>query len=81
MCNLGRSQQKQFRRCPAPVVEISAEDGARIVAIAAAAGFKLDERLFALLGEGAPYAWAMGERLQKNFGYGDEPMNIYQHVR
>ena len=66
---------------PAPVVEISAEDGARIVAIAAAAGFKLDERLFALLGEGAPYAWAMGERLQKNFGYGDEPMNIYQHVR
>ena len=66
---------------PAPVVEISAEDGARIVAIAAAAGFKLDERLFGLLGEGAPYAWAMGERLRKNFGYGDEPMNIYQHVR
>jgi aspartyl-tRNA(Asn)/glutamyl-tRNA(Gln) amidotransferase subunit A len=68
-------------KLPAPVVDISAEDGARIVAIAAAAGFKLDERLFALLGEGAPYAWAMGERLQKNFGYGDEPMNIYQHVR
>ncbi len=65
---------------PAPVVEISAEDVTRIVAIAAAAGFELDERLFGLLGEGAPYAWAMGKRLQKDFAYGDEPMNIYQHV-
>lgn len=66
---------------PSPDVDISADEGARIVGIAAAAGFKLDERLFGLLGEGAPYAWAMGERLRKNFGYGDEPMNIYQHVR
>lgn len=77
----GPAPDESIPTLPPPIVEINAEDGARIVGIAAAAGFKLDERLFGLLGEGAPYAWAMGERLRKNFGYGDEPMNIYQHVR
>lgn len=64
-----------------PVAEavVSAEEGARIVAIAAAAGFKLDARLFGLIGEAAPYAWGMGQRLRQEFGYDDEPMNTYQH--
>ena len=45
----------------------------------AAAGFPLDDLTFGLLAEAAPHAWAMGRRLDQNYGYGDEPMNVFRH--
>lgn len=64
---------------PPAEAAVSPEEGARIVAIAAASGFKMDERLFGLIGEAAPFAWGMGQRLRQSFDYSDEPMSIFKH--
>ena len=64
---------------PLPEIEITELEADRIRAIAAAAGFPLTDRLFALLAEAAPYAWEMGQRLDRDFSYSDEPMNIFVH--
>jgi aspartyl-tRNA(Asn)/glutamyl-tRNA(Gln) amidotransferase subunit A len=42
------------------------------------AGLTLDERQFAQLLEGAPYALAMAQRLQRDHGYTDEPANVFR---
>ena len=64
---------------PAPEVTVSPAESRRIEAIAAAAGFPLDASLFGLIAEAAPYAWAMGRRLDRDFQYADEPMNVFVH--
>jgi len=63
-----------------PEIEISEIEGGRIRAIAAAAGLELTDQLYGLLAEAAPYAWAMGRRLDRDFGFSDEPMNIFMHT-
>jgi hypothetical protein len=64
---------------PLPEIEISDIEGGHLRAIAAAAGFQLTDQLYGLLAEAAPHAWAMGRRLDRNFGFSDEPMNIFVH--
>ena len=64
---------------PLPEIEVSDIEGERIRAIAASAGFQLTDQLYSLLAEAAPYAWAMGRRLDRDFGFSDEPMNIFVH--
>jgi aspartyl-tRNA(Asn)/glutamyl-tRNA(Gln) amidotransferase subunit A len=64
---------------PIPEIEISDIEGGHIRAIAAAAGFQLTDQLYGLLAEAAPHAWAMGRRLDRDFGFSDEPMNIFVH--
>jgi aspartyl-tRNA(Asn)/glutamyl-tRNA(Gln) amidotransferase subunit A len=65
---------------PPPEIEISDVEGERLRAIAAAADFKLTDKLYELLAEAAPYVWAMGRRLDRDFGFSDEPMNIFMHT-
>ena len=65
---------------PPPEIEISEIEGERLKAIAAAADFKLTDQLYGLLAEAAPYAWAMGRRLDRDFGFSDEPLNIFVHT-
>ncbi len=65
---------------PPPEIEISDVEGERLRAIAAAADFKLTDKLYGLLAEAAPYVWAMGRRLDRDFGFSDEPMNIFMHT-
>ena len=64
---------------PPPEVDLSAAEQTRIEAIAAAAGFPLDDLTFGLLAEAAPHAWAMGRRLDRDYGYADEPMSKFVH--
>jgi len=64
---------------PPPEHDLTDEEARRVEAIAAAAGFPLDELTFGLLAEAAPHAWAMGRRLDREFGYADEPMNKFVH--
>mgnify|MGYP003339930251 CR=1 FL=1 len=64
---------------PLPEIEISDIESGRIRAIAESAGFQLTDQLYDLLAEAAPYAWAMGRRLDRDFGFSDEPMNIFVH--
>jgi len=65
---------------PPPEIEISDVEGRRLRAIAAAADFELTDQLYGLLAEAAPYAWAMGRRLYRDFRFSDEPMNIFVHI-
>ncbi|MGZ0190113.1 MAG: amidase [Alphaproteobacteria bacterium] len=65
----------------APEVDLAPGDAERIEAIAAAAGFPLDEDLFGLIAEAAPHAWAMGRRLDRDYSFADEPMNVFVHER
>ena len=65
---------------PPPEIEISDVDGKCLRAIAAAADFELTDQLYGLLAEAAPYAWAMGKRLDRDFRFSDEPMNIFVHI-
>jgi len=62
-------------------LEVGNIESAQIRAIAAAAGFQLTDQLFGLLAEAAPYAWAMGRRLDRDFRFSDEPMNIFVHKK
>jgi len=64
---------------PPPTHDLGAEELRRIEAIAAAAGFPLDDLTLGLLAEAAPYAWAMGRRLRRDFSYADEPSSIFVH--
>lgn len=66
---------------PAPEIDVTDEQKRWLEAIAAAAGFPLDELTFGLLAEAAPYAWAMGRRLDRPYGYRDEPRNVFVHER
>jgi aspartyl-tRNA(Asn)/glutamyl-tRNA(Gln) amidotransferase subunit A len=65
---------------PPPEIEISDIEGERLRAIAAAANFELTDQLYQVLAEAAPYAWAMGRRLNRDFKFSDEPMNIFVHT-
>jgi aspartyl-tRNA(Asn)/glutamyl-tRNA(Gln) amidotransferase subunit A len=64
-----------------PDINLAPGEAQRIEAIAAAAGFPLDDFLFGLVAEAAPYAWAMGRRLNRDYGFGDEPSNVFVHQR
>ena len=64
-----------------PDINLAPGETQRIEAIAAAAGFPLDDFLFGLVAEAAPYAWAMGRRLDRDYGFGDEPSNVFVHQR
>ncbi|MDA1308388.1 MAG: amidase [Proteobacteria bacterium] len=64
-----------------PDIDLAPGEVAQIEAIAAAAGFPLDDFLFGLLAEAAPHAWAMGRRLDREYGFGDEPSNVFVHQR
>ena len=64
-----------------PDIDLAPGEVAQIEAIAAAAGFPLDDFLYGLLAEAAPHAWAMGRRLDRDYGFGDEPSNIFVHQR
>ena len=64
-----------------PEFDLAPGEAARIEAIVAAAGFPLDELLFGLVAEAAPYAWAMGRRLDRDYGFDDEPSNVFVHER
>jgi aspartyl-tRNA(Asn)/glutamyl-tRNA(Gln) amidotransferase subunit A len=64
-----------------PDIDLAPGEADRLEAIAAAAGFPLDDFLFGLLAESAPHAWAMGRRLDREYGFGDEPGNVFMHQR
>ncbi len=64
---------------PPPEHNLTGEQTRRIEAIAGAADFPLDKVTFSLLAEAAPHAWAMGRRLNQDYAYADEPMNIFVH--
>ena len=64
-----------------PDIDLAPGEAKQIEAITAAAGFPLDDFLFGLVAEAAPYAWAMGRRLDRDYGFGDEPSNVFVHQR
>lgn len=64
-----------------PEIDVSDVELRQIEAIAAAARFPLDDVLLGLVAEAAPYAWAMSRRLDADFGFGDEPSNVFLHSR
>lgn len=64
-----------------PEHDLSSVETERLEAIAAAAEFPLDALTFGLLAEAAPHAWAMGARLNREYGFDDEPMNVFVHER
>jgi len=61
---------------PSPVDELDAPTRARVEALAAAAGLPLDDKLMSLLAEAAPFAFAMGDRLRRDYAYADEPWGL-----
>jgi aspartyl-tRNA(Asn)/glutamyl-tRNA(Gln) amidotransferase subunit A len=64
-----------------PDINLTPIEAQRIEAIVAAAGFPLDDFLFGLVAEAAPYAWAMGRRLDRDYDFTDEPSNVFVHQR
>jgi len=64
-----------------PEFDLAPGEKEQLEAIAAAAKFPLDDLLFGLLAEAAPHAWAMGRRLDQDYGFGDEPSNVFVHQR
>ena len=57
---------------PAPVLPPEGELLAEVRMLAAAAGLPDEAYVLALIAEGAPHARAMGRRLDRDYGYGDE---------
>lgn len=64
-----------------PDIDLAPGQAAQLEAIADAAGFPMDDFLFGLLAEAAPHAWAMGRRLDQDYGFQDEPGNVFVHQR
>ncbi|MCH9675327.1 MAG: amidase [Gammaproteobacteria bacterium] len=86
-----RSRRPELRPGPPPIedvpvlgppdIHLAPGEAEQLEAIAAAARFPLDDFLFGLLAEAAPHAWAMGRRLDQDYGFDDEPSNVFVHHR
>jgi aspartyl-tRNA(Asn)/glutamyl-tRNA(Gln) amidotransferase subunit A len=68
----GPPPERETVSLPAPVLPPEGELLDEVRMLAAAAGLPDDDYVLALIAEGAPHARAMGRRLDRDYGYGDE---------